>query len=265
VDIVEELKPTWFNLTPAMYAQLLMHTRRDNAWSRWPGLRFLRTGSASMTEQMHGEIEQTFGAPLVHAYGSTETNFMAITSTQGDNNSPPGSVGKPHSGVVIRRPTGEIVEVGVIGEIWVSGPTVAEGYYNNPDASAERFVDGCFRTGDAGFTDAEGFLFLTGRMSELINRGGEIISPSEIESALETHPAIRQAAVFAVQHEILGQEVAAACTLKPGARATAAEARAYVSGLVSWAKVPKKIHFVDELPVNANGKVQKSVLASLIE
>jgi acyl-CoA synthetase (AMP-forming)/AMP-acid ligase II len=156
---------------------------------------------------------------------------------------------------------GENLGSGRIGEIVIRGESVTAAYENNAKANAEAFVNGWFRTGDQGVIDAEGYVTLTGRLKEIINRGGEKISPREVDEALMDHPAVLQVVTFAVPHEMLGEDVAAAVVLRDGASATEAELRKFLSERIAAFKTPRKILFLAEIPKGATGKLQRIGLA----
>jgi acyl-CoA synthetase (AMP-forming)/AMP-acid ligase II len=174
----------------------------------------------------------------------------------------PGSVGLaagPEIGIMDNE--GRLLEAGEIGEIVVRGSNITPGYQSNPQANNKAFTNGWFRTGDQGVMDDEGYLRLTDRLKEIINRGGEKISPREVDEALMRHPAVDQAVTFAVPHSKLGEDIAAAVVLKEGASADAQEIRAFVSERLANMKVPRKILLLDEIPKGATGKLQRIGLA----
>ena len=157
--------------------------------------------------------------------------------------------------------TGQHLPVGTTGEVVIRGPNLTEGYRNNPDANAAAFSDGWFRTGDQGLFDPEGYLRLTGRLKEIINRGGEKVSPLEIDEVLIAHPEVAQAVTFALPHEKLGEEVAAALVLKEGAKTSEGEIREFAGRRLADFKVPRKVIFLDEIPKGPTGKLQRIGLA----
>ena len=157
---------------------------------------------------------------------------------------------------------GKLLRPGETGEIVIRGDNVTAGYENNPKANAEAFVDGWFRTGDQGVIDADGYIRLTGRLKEIINRGGEKISPREVDEALMDHPAVLQAVTFAVPHPMLGEDVAAAVVLREGASASEKDLRTFVSERLAAFKTPRKIMLVAEIPKGATGKLQRIGLAA---
>jgi acyl-CoA synthetase (AMP-forming)/AMP-acid ligase II len=224
-------------------------------------LRFLRSSSSSMPPQVIGELEATFGAPLIEAYGMTEAaHQMASNPLRAVRK--PGSVGVAAGPeIAIMNDKGDLLAPGEIGEVVIRGPSVTSGYENNAKANAEAFCNGWFRTGDQGVLDEDGYLRLTGRLKEIINRGGEKISPREVDEVLMDHPAVRQVVTFAMPHEKLGEEVAAAVVLREAAQAGEKELREFAAGRLAPFKVPRKIVFVDEIPKGATGKLQRIGLA----
>ena len=258
---MEVAEPTWYTAVPTMHQALL--TRADHhkdVIARRP-LRFIRSSSSSLPPQVIGELEAVFHAPVIEAYGMTEAaHQMASNPLRG--NRKPGTVGTaagPEIGIMDE--TGHLVGPGAIGEVVIRGPNVTHGYENNPKANAEAFINGWFRTGDQGVTDGEGYLTLTGRLKEIIVRGGEKISPREVDEALMDHPAILQVVTFAVPHDMLGEDVAAAVVLRDGERATEQELRGFLSERLAAFKVPRKIHFLAEIPKGSTGKLQRIGLA----
>jgi acyl-CoA synthetase (AMP-forming)/AMP-acid ligase II len=175
----------------------------------------------------------------------------------------PGSVGLAAGPeVAIMDETGALLPAGSVGEIVIRGPNVTAGYENNPKANAEGFANGWFRTGDQGVTDAEGYITLTGRLKEIINRGGEKVSPREVDEILMDHPAVAQVVCFGMPHAKLGEEVAAVVVLREGHSASERELQGFVSARAADFKVPKKILFMDEIPKGATGKLQRIGLAA---
>jgi acyl-CoA synthetase (AMP-forming)/AMP-acid ligase II len=162
---------------------------------------------------------------------------------------------------IMSEESGEMLAVGDVGEIVIRGPNVTDGYIENPSANATAFTDGWFRTGDQGTLDAGGYLTLTGRLKEIINRGGEKISPREVDEILLDHPAVAQVVTFAMPHDKLGEDVAAAVVLAEGMEATERELRDFVSQRLADFKVPRKLLFLDEIPKGATGKLQRIGLA----
>jgi acyl-CoA synthetase (AMP-forming)/AMP-acid ligase II len=258
---MEEAKPTWYTAVPTMHQALLTRAAQNKAVIARHPLRFVRSSSSSLPPQVIGELEAAFLAPVIEAYGMTEASHqMASNPLRGVRK--PGSVGVAAGPeITIMDEAGEVLAPGRIGEIVIRGESVTAAYENNAKANAEAFVDGWFRTGDQGVIDEEGYITLTGRLKEIINRGGEKISPREVDEALMDHPAVLQVVTFAVPHEMLGEDVAAAVVLREGASASEAELRAFLSERIAAFKTPRKILFLAEIPKGATGKLQRIGLA----
>jgi oxalate---CoA ligase len=204
-----------------------------------------------------------FGAPLIESYGMTEATHQMTSSPLPPARRIPGSVGLAAGPqVAIMDEQGQLLGSDQVGEVVIRGDNVTAGYENNPQANAQAFVDGWFRTGDQGAIDANGYLRLTGRLKEIINRGGEKISPREVDEVLMDHPAVAQAVTFAMPHPKLGEEVAAAVVLREAAQADAAALRAFVAERLADYKVPRTIVIVPEIPKGATGKLQRIGLAA---
>jgi acyl-CoA synthetase (AMP-forming)/AMP-acid ligase II len=254
-------RPSWVTAVPTMHQAILSRAGHNRAIIAENPLRFLRSSSSSMPPQVIGELEAAFGAPLIEAYGMTEAAHQ-MTSNPLDGARKPGAVG-PAAGpeVAIMGEDGALLGADEIGEVVIRGENVTAGYENNEKANAEAFRNGWFRTGDQGALDADGYLRLTGRLKEIINRGGEKISPREVDEALMDHPAVAQVVCFAMPHDKLGEEVAAAVVLREGQAATEAELRAFVGEKLAAFKTPRKILFLAEIPKGATGKLQRIGLA----
>jgi acyl-CoA synthetase (AMP-forming)/AMP-acid ligase II len=260
---LEEAHPTWYTAVPTMHQAILGRAARHaDAIARHP-LRFIRSSSASLPEPVFRELERTFACPVIEAYAMTE-NAHQMTS----NRLPPGvrkpgfvgAVAGPE--VAVMAPDGRLLGAGEAGEVVTRGANVTKGYENNPEANAEAFAHGWFHTGDQGFIDADGYLKITGRLKEIVNRGGEKISPAEVDEALLEHPAVLQAVAFAVPHDKLGEDIAAAVVLKEGAAATERELQDFVARHLAAFKVPRRIAIVAEIPKGATGKLQRIGLAA---
>jgi acyl-CoA synthetase (AMP-forming)/AMP-acid ligase II len=224
-------------------------------------LRFIRSSSSALPPTVIAELERVFHVPVVEAYGMTEaTHQMASNPLSGPRKA--GTVG-PSGGPEIRvvDETGKTAPRGQPGEIVIKGPNVMASYENNPKANAEAFYDGWFRTGDLGVMDEDGYVSITGRLKEIINRGGEKISPREVDEIIMEHPAVHQCVTFAMPHDMLGEDVAAAIVLRQGTEATDRELREFASARLAPYKVPRKILIVSEIPVGATGKLQRIGLA----
>jgi oxalate---CoA ligase len=252
---------TWYSAVPTIHQILLARAASDHAPSR-SGLRFVRSCSAALSPATLKRLEDRFGAPVLEAYGMSETSHQVTSNPLPPGLRKSGSVG-PGAGVdvAIMDDDGRLLPAGKPGEVVVRGATVMHGYDRNPDANQAAFTDGWFRTGDLGVLDRDGYLWVTGRIKELINRGGEKISPTEIDAVLLGEPAVAEAAAFAVPDPIYGEEIHAAVV--PQAEVTAAALQAYCRSRLADFKVPKVVHVVKELPKDATGKVERFRLTDL--
>jgi oxalate---CoA ligase len=258
---MEEAGPTWYTAVPTMHQTILTRAGRHQELIARHALRFVRSSSSSLPPTVIGELEAAFKCPVIEAYGMTEaTHQMASNPLNGIRK--PGSVGVPAGPeIAIMDEAGLLMSPGETGEVVIRGENVTAAYENNPKANGEAFVDGWFRTGDQGVIDADGYLTLTGRLKEIINRGGEKISPREVDEALMDHPAVLQAVAFAVPHPMLGEDVGAAVVLREGLSATEQELGAFLSERLAAFKTPRKILFLAEIPKGATGKLQRIGLA----
>ncbi len=258
---MEEARPTWYTAVPTMHQTILTRAGRHKEIIARHPLRFVRSSSSSLPPTVIGELEAAFKCPVIEAYGMTEaTHQMASNPLNGIRK--PGSVGVPAGPeIAIMDEAGRLLNAGETGEVVIRGENVTAAYENNPKANGEAFVDGWFRTGDQGVIDADGYLTLTGRLKEIINRGGEKISPREVDEALMDHPAVLQAVAFAVPHPMLGEDVGAAVVLREGLSATEQELGAFLSERLAAFKTPRKILFLAEIPKGATGKLQRIGLA----
>ena len=259
--LLDEERPSWYTAVPTMHQTILTRADRNAEIIARAKLRFIRSSSASLPGPVMEQLEAVFGCPLVESYGMTEASHqMASNPLAGPRK--PGSVGQAAGPeVAIMDDDGIILPQGEIGEVVIRGPNVTAGYEANPDANAKAFTNGWFRTGDQGAFDAEGYLTLTGRLKELINRGGEKVSPLEVDGVLSAHPAVAQALTFAMPHAKLGEEVAAAVVLREGAACTERELRDFAAQQLADFKVPRKVVFLPEIPKGATGKLMRIGLA----
>jgi acyl-CoA synthetase (AMP-forming)/AMP-acid ligase II len=258
---MEEAKPTWYTAVPTMHQAILTRAGRHKEIIARHPLRFARSSSASLPPSVIGELEAAFHCPVIEAYGMTEAaHQMASNPLNGVRK--PGSVGVPAGPeIAIMDEAGRLLGRNETGEVVIRGDNVTAAYENNPKANAQAFVNGWFRTGDQGVIDADGYLTLTGRLKEIIVRGGEKISPREVDEALMAHPAVLQAVAFAVPHPMLGEDVGAAVVLREGLTATEQELAAFLSERLAAFKTPRKILFLAEIPKGATGKLQRIGLA----
>ena len=259
---LRDCDPTWYTAVPTMHQAILSRAGRNADVIAAARLRFLRSSSASLPGPVMEKLFETFGAPVVEGYGMTEAAHQMCSNPLKPGSQKPGAVGLP-AGPEVRiasEVAPELMDAGV-GEVVISGPNVTPGYEGNPEANAKNFfeVDGerWFRTGDQGTFDDEGYLSLTGRLKEIINRGGEKVSPLEVDGVLMDHPAIAQVVTFALPHPKLGEEVAAAVVLREGQDADERAIRDFASERMADFKVPRKVIILDEIPKGATGKMQR--------
>jgi acyl-CoA synthetase (AMP-forming)/AMP-acid ligase II len=261
---VRDTGATWYSAVPTIH-NLLLSRAGDERPAGAEGLRFIRSCSAALPAEMMEKMEKVFGAPVLEAYGMTEASHQMASNPQPPKARKGGSVG-PGTGVQIgiMDDAGKLLKSGERGEVVIKGPNVVSGYENNPEANAKSYTDGWFRTGDQGYLDEDGYLLLTGRIKELINRGGEKIGPREIDEVLLTHPAVGEAVAFGVPHPSWGEEVAAAIVLKEGETATEADLQAFCKERLADFKRPKKFYIVETIPRTATGKIQRGAVAKAL-
>src|SRR4029077_20569513 len=223
-------------------------------------LRFVRSCSSALSPVLMEKIEKLIQVPVLEAYGMTEASHQMCSNPLPPRGRKAASVG-PGTGVKvgIMDEEGNLLPSGELGEVVIQGPNVIEGYENNPEANAKSFTNGWFRTGDQGFLDEDGYLSLTGRLKELINRGGEKIGPREIDEVLLSHPAVAEAVCFGIPHPAWGEEVAAVVVLREAA--TESDLLTYCRERLSDYKRPKQIHITDAIPRTATGKIQRRIVA----
>ncbi|HEY3840059.1 MAG TPA: AMP-binding protein [Bryobacteraceae bacterium] len=258
----EGCRPSWYTAVPTMHQAILARATQNQEAIGRSQLRFIRSCSSALPPQVMAELEEVFRVPVVEAYGMTEASHQMACNPLPPAMRKPGSVGiATGPEVAIMSAEGDLVPAMMTGEIVIRGVNVTAGYDNNPEANASAYQQGWFRTGDQGYLDADGYLFINGRTKEMINRGGEKICPREIDEALMDHPAVRQAVAFALKDPRLGEEVGAAVVLRDGATASESELQLFVSGKLADFKVPRKIVFVAEIPKGPTGKLQRIGLA----
>ncbi|MCB1445882.1 MAG: AMP-binding protein [Rhizobiaceae bacterium] len=257
-----EEKPSWYSAVPTMHQAILQRAERNPEAVAAMALRFVRSSSASLPPAVFKLLHETFRCPVIEAYGMTEATHQMASNPLPPGEQKPGFVGRA-AGPEIRilDAEGALLGTGEEGEVCIRGANVTAGYENNPSANASSFTNGWFRTGDQGYLDADGYLKITGRIKEIINRGGEKISPLEVDDVLLEHPAVRQAVTFGMPHKALGEEVAAAVVLAEGATVAAGELQAFAAQTLAAYKVPRKIVVLDEIPKGATGKIQRIGLA----
>ena len=260
-----DTKPTWYSAVPTMHQAILARAGRNEEAVAGNRLRFIRSSSASLPTTVMASLEKVFDAPVIEAYAMTEAAHQMCSNPLPPAARNPGSVG-PAAGpeVTILDDQGRRLPVGAEGEIAIRGPNVTAGYLNNPEANACAFHGDWFRTGDQGVMDDDGYVRVTGRLKEIINRGGEKIAPLEVDEALLAHHAVAQACTFAVPHAKLGEDVAAAVVLADGAAVTGRDLRDFVGERLADFKTPRRFAFVDEIPKGPTGKIQRIGLAKAL-
>ncbi len=260
---LDEAAPNWYSAVPTMHQAILARAARNGDIIDRRRLRLIRSSSASLPPPVMAELEAVFGCPVIESYGMTEAAHQMTSNPLPPAARKAGSVGiAAGPEVAVLDEAGRPLPPGATGEVAIRGANVTAGYVANPAANAGAFSGGWFRTGDQGVVDEEGYLTITGRLKELINRGGEKISPREVDDVLLEHPAVAQALTFALPHDRLGEEVAAAIVLREGAAATDRDIRDFVAGRLADFKVPRKVVFLDEMPKGATGKLQRIGLAA---
>ncbi|MCA3556059.1 acyl--CoA ligase [Aestuariivirga sp.] len=259
---MEEARPTWVTAVPTMHQAILARAGRNADIIKANPLRFIRSSSASLPVPVFHALEETFGCPVIEAYAMTENAHQMASNRLPPGKRKPGFVGcAAGPEVAVMSADGRLLGAGEEGEVVTRGPNVTPGYENNPKANEAGFAFGWFHTGDQGCMDGDGYLKITGRLKEIINRGGEKVAPMEVDEVLMAHEAVAQAVTFAMPHDRLGEEVAAAVVLREGQSATERELQDFANGRLAAFKAPKKIVILDEIPKGATGKLQRIGLA----
>jgi len=258
-----KIRPSWLTCSPIILSAILEEVRKNPERAldlNKSKLRFIHTSSSPLSNSVRTEAEKIFSAPIYDVYGLSEATPISVNCSATKFKA--GTVGVPSGPTVaIVDKSGKFLPPGSDGEIAVSGPNVIDGYENNPQANKDSFSNNWFRTGDLGRLDKDGFLVLLGRNKDVINRGGEKIYPLEIDDLLLKHPAVQNAAVFALPHLTLGEEVAAVVSLREGSTASSAELQDYLREQLAEFKIPKQIFFSDKIPSGATGKIRRSALS----
>ncbi len=259
----KEVRPTWYTAVPTMHQTILSRAGRNREIVDKVPLRLIRSSSSSLPPQVMAELEETFQVPVIEAYGMTEAAHQMASNPLPPAARKAGSVGIAAGPevAIMSESDGTLLGREETGEIVIRGDNVTAGYLENPSANAIAFTDGWFRTGDQGKFDGDGYLQITGRLKEIINRGGEKISPREVDEVLMDHPAVAQAVTFALPHAKLGEDVAAAIVLKDGGEADDKALRAFAAERLADFKTPRKIVILEEIPKGATGKLQRIGLA----
>jgi len=261
--MVREYNITWYSGVPTMHQLILARTRERPADSH--SLRFIRSCSAPFSAETIHHMEDIFGVPFVEAYGMTEASHQMTSNPLPPRLRKPGSVGVGTGiRISVMDPQGNHLGTDERGEVVIQGPNIFRGYENNPEANAKSFVSGWFRTGDQGYLDSDTYLHLTGRIKDIIIRGGENIAPHEVDAVLMKHPAVASAVTFGYMHPTLGEEVAAAVVLhEPGSQNDASLLKHCHEYLADY-KCPKKIYFVESIPTTGTGKIRRRAVAKAV-
>jgi acyl-CoA synthetase (AMP-forming)/AMP-acid ligase II len=258
---MKELNPSWYTAVPAMHQAILSRARERGETVETGRLRFIRSSSAPLPRKVMGQLEEVFKVPVIEAYGMTEASHQIASNPLPPSDRKPGSVGvATGTEVAIIDEAGNFLPRGKTGEIILRGANVTAGY-EPVELNKRSFIHGWFRTGDLGYLDFDGFLFLSGRLKEVIDRGGEKISPCEIDEALLSHPDVLQAVAFATPHASLGEDLAAAVVVRDPTWTTEANVLDYLAGRLATFKVPSQVLIVDDIPKNSTGKVLRGELA----
>lgn len=249
---------TWYTAVPTIHQAILEAAAMEPTAAADISFRFIRSSSASLPPTMLTDMEAQWGAPVIESYGMSEAAHQMTSNPLPPAVRKQGSVG-PAAGpdVAVMGTDGRLVGSGERGEVVIRGANVMTGYEQNPDANARAFADGWFRTGDEGVFDADGYLTLTGRLKEMVNRGGETIAPREVDEALLEHPAVAAAVAFAVPHPTLGEDLAAAVVLHKGQAPSEQELRQFIAARLADAKVPSRVLCLNELPKGPTGKLKR--------
>ncbi|ONI07059.1 hypothetical protein PRUPE_5G097700 [Prunus persica] len=253
---------TWYTAVPTIH-QIILDRHDSKPEPKYPKLRFIRSCSSSLAPSILARLEETFGAPVLEAYAMTEaTHLMCSNPLPEDGPHKPGSVGLAvGQELAILDEKGLVQPEGVNGEVCIRGPNVTKGYKNNPEANKAAFLFGWFHTGDIGVLDSDGYLSLVGRIKELINRGGEKISPIEVDAVLVSHPEIEQGVSFGVPDDKYGEEINCAVIPRKSASIDEEEVLRFCKKNLASFKVPKRAFITDSLPKTATGKIQRRIVA----
>lgn len=257
-----KFRPNWYSAVPTMHQAILAQADTNRHIIAQSPIKLIRSSSAPLPPQIMKELEEVFNAPVIESYGMTEASHQMASNPLPPRIRKPGAVGiaaGPHLGIMDNG--GNLLSQGEVGEIVIQGANVTLGYKNNSEANKNAFTNGWFRTGDLGYLDSDGYLFLKGRIKEIINRGGEKISPREVDEVLLDHRAIDQVVTFAAPHTLLGEDVAVAVVLKAGKLVTEREIKEFAAVRLADFKVPRVVIFLDKIPKGPTGKLQRIGLA----
>ena len=262
LDLAETQNITWYSGVPTMHQAILLRAQKNSNKAKKLNLRFIRSSSASLPPAIFKQLNDIFQTPVIEAYGMTEATHQMASNPLPPAIQKPGLVGMPAGPeICIMNDKNEKLSQGEIGEICIKGDNVTNGYENNPEANKQSFVNDWFRTGDEGFFDEDGYLKISGRLKEIINKGGEKISPLEVDNILMDFPPIDQALCFGYKDKMLGEDIAAAIKLKENKICTEDDIKSYANEKLAKFKIPKKIFIVEDIPKGATGKLQRIGLA----
>ena len=262
-DWLKEFRPTWYTAVPTIHRAVLSAASRHKRGVQQHSLRLIRSASSTLPSDVLNGLEALFGVPVIDSYGMTEAASQIAANPL--ERRKPGSVGKSAGAeITIMDGKGRQLTTGERGEIVLRGPTITSGYDDNPAANKAAFRDGWFRTGDLGYLDREGYLFIVGRIKDVINRGGQKVAPGDVEETLLRHPDVVEAVAFPIAHRRLGEDVAAAVVLRPNAKVTALKLRDFARERLARFKVPGLIHILAEIPKGPSGKIKRGELAAAV-
>ena len=262
LDLAETQNITWYSGVPTMHQAILLRAQKNSDKAKKLNLRFIRSSSASLPPAIFEQLNDIFQTPVIEAYGMTEATHQMASNPLPPAIQKPGLVGMPAGPeICIMNDKNEKLPQGEIGEICIKGDNVTNGYENNPEANKQSFINNWFRTGDEGFFDEDGYLKISGRLKEIINKGGEKISPLEVDNILMDFPPIDQALCFGYKDKMLGEDIAVAIKLKENKSCTEDDIKSYANEKLAKFKIPKKIFIVEDIPKGATGKLQRIGLA----
>ncbi len=262
LDLAETQNITWYSGVPTMHQAILLRAQKNSDKAKKLNLRFIRSSSASLPPAIFEQLNDIFQTPVIEAYGMTEATHQMASNPLPPAIQKPGLVGMPAGPeICIMNDKNEKLPQGEIGEICIKGDNVTNGYENNPEANKQSFVNDWFRTGDEGFFDKDGYLKISGRLKEIINKGGEKISPLEVDNILMDFSPIDQALCFGYKDKMLGEDIAVVIKLKENKSCTEDDIKSYANEKLAKFKIPKKIFIVEDIPKGATGKLQRIGLA----
>lgn len=262
LDLAETQNISWYSGVPTMHQAILLRAQKNSDKAKKLNLRFIRSSSASLPPAIFEQLNDIFQTPVIEAYGMTEATHQMTSNPLPPAIQKPGLVGMPAGPeICIMNDKNKKLPQGEIGEICIKGDNVTNGYENNPEANKQSFVNDWFRTGDEGFFDEDGYLKISGRLKEIINKGGEKISPLEVDNILMDFPPIDQALCFGYKDKMLGEDIAVAIKLKENKSCTEDDIKSYANEKLAKFKIPKKIFIVEDIPKGATGKLQRIGLA----